>query len=121
VCALGPEYIPVDHDQRNTLNTGFTAKLPLRTWFSTNVYYGSGFTNGLRGSGQGPYQGNTLPVHTTFDVSAGRKIGERWKVSASIINVTNHRVLEDNSVTIGGFHFNDPRMFSVELRYRFHF
>jgi hypothetical protein len=30
-------------------------------------------------------------------------------------------VLEDNSVTIGGFHFNDPRMFSVELRYRFHF
>ena len=121
VCALGPEYIPVDHDQRNTLNTGFTAKLPLRTWFSTNVYYGSGFTNGLRGSGQGPYQGNTLPVHTTFDVSAGRKIGERWKVSASIINVTNHRVLEDNSVTIGGFHFNDPRLFSVELRYRFHF
>ena len=34
---------PVDHDQRNTLNTGFTANLPLHTWFSTNVYYGSGF------------------------------------------------------------------------------
>ena len=24
------------------------------TWFSTNVYYGSGFTNGLAGSGEGP-------------------------------------------------------------------
>jgi len=30
-------------------------------------------------------------------------------------------VLEDNSVTIGGFHWNDPRMLSGELRYRFHF
>jgi hypothetical protein len=48
-------------------------------------------------------------------------MGERWKVSASILNVTNHRVLLDNSITIGGFHFNDPRMVSMELRYRFHF
>jgi hypothetical protein len=114
-------YTPVDHDQRNTLNTGFTAVLPLHTWFSTNVYYGSGFTNGLAGSGLGPYQGNYLPVHTTFDVSAGHSIGERWKLSANVINVTNHRILLDNSVTIGGFHFNDPRMFSAQLRYRFHF
>jgi hypothetical protein len=114
-------YTPVDHDQRHTLNTGFTAALPLHTWFATNVYYGSGFTNGLAGSGQGPYQGSYLPVHTTFDVSGGRSIGERWKLSASVLNVTNHRVLLDNSITIGGFHFNDPRMLSAELRYRFHF
>jgi hypothetical protein len=120
-CNLGPNYTPVDHDQRNTLNTGFTATLPLHTWFATNVYYGSGFTNGLAGSGQGPDQGNNLPVHTTFDVSAGRSLGERWKLSANVINVTNHRVLLDNSITIGGFHYNDPRMFSGELRYRFHF
>ena len=45
---------PVDHDQRHTLNTGFTANLPAHTWFATNVYYGSGFTNGLAGSGLGP-------------------------------------------------------------------
>ncbi len=120
-CALGPDYTPVDHDQRHTLNTGFTANLPLRTWFASNVYYGSGFTNGLAGSGEGPYQGPNLPVHTTFDVSAGHSFGENWKVSANILNVTNHRVLLDNSITIGGFHFNDPRMFSAELRYRFHF
>jgi outer membrane receptor protein involved in Fe transport len=120
-CDLGPDYTPVDHDQRNTLNSGFTANLPLRTWFATNVYYGSGFHNGLSGSGAGPYQGNYLPVHTTFDVTAGHSLGENWKLSASVINVTNHRVLLDNSITIGGFHYNDPRMFSAELRYRFHF
>ena len=120
-CNLGPAYVPVDHDQRQTLNTGFTALLPLHTWFAANVYYGSGFTNGLAGSGQGPYQGNNLPVHTTFDVSAGRSIGERWKISASVLNVTNHRVLLDNSITIGGFHYNDPRMISAQVRYRFRF
>jgi hypothetical protein len=120
-CNLGPDYTPVDHDQRNTLNTGFTAALPLHTWFATNVYYGSGFSNGLADSGEGPYQGNNLPVHTTFDVSAGRTFGENWNISANVLNATNHRVLLDNSITIGGFHFNDPRMFQAELRYRFHF
>ena len=120
-CNLGFNYTPVDHDQRETLNTGFTSNLPLHTWFSTNVYYGSGFSNGLEGSPQSPYQGPHLPVHTTFDVSVGHAIGERWKVSGSILNVTNHRVLQDTSITIGGFHYNDPRMFSGELRYRFHF
>ena len=114
-------YEPVDHDQRHTLNTGFNATLPLHTWFATNVYYGSGFVNGLAGSGVGPYQGNYLPAHTTFDVSAGKSFAENWKVSVNAINVTNHRVLLDNSVTIGGFHYNDPRMLSAEVRYRFHF
>ncbi len=60
-------------------------------------------------------------MHTTFDVSAGHSFGENWKLSANVLNVTNHRVLLDNSITIGGFHYNDPRMFSAELRYRFHF
>jgi TonB dependent receptor/Carboxypeptidase regulatory-like domain/TonB-dependent Receptor Plug Domain len=120
-CDLGPDYTPVDHDQRDTLNVGFTARLPLKTWFSSNVYYGSGFSNGLAGSGQGPYQGPYLPVHTTFDVSAGHNFGERWRAAVNVVNVTNHRVLLDNSVTIGGFHYNDPRMISAEVRYRFHF
>jgi hypothetical protein len=120
-CDLGSGYTPVDHDQRDTLNTGFTANLPAHTWFSTNVYYGSGFSNGLAGAHEGPYNGPYLPVHTTFDLSAGHAIGERWKLLASVINVTNHRVLLDNSITIGGFHFDDPRMISAELRYSFHF
>jgi len=120
-CNDGPNYEPVDHDQRHTLNTGFTATLPAQTWFASNVYYGSGFLNGLADSGIGPYQSTYLPAHTTFDVSAGHNFGERWKISASIVNVTNHRILMDNSITIGGFHMNDPRMITGELRYRFRF
>ena len=126
-CDLGPQYIPVDHDQRDTLNTGFTAKLPADTWFATNVYYGSGFTNGLACSdpaacpNNGPYYGPYLPAHTTFDSSVGHAFGERWKLSVTAVNVTNHRVLLDNSITVGGFHWNDPRMLAAEMRYRFHF
>jgi hypothetical protein len=120
-CTLGFDYTPVDHDQRHTLNTGFTAKLPLESWFSTNMYYGSGFSNGLAGANQGPYNADYLPVHTTFDASLGHAMGERWKAAVNVVNVTNHRVLLDNSITIGGFHYNDPRMISAELRYRFHF
>ena len=121
------DYSPVDHDQRHTLNTGFTANLPMRTWFSSNVYYGSGFSNGTAGTTDSngdlisPYQGNYLPAHTTFDVSAGRSFGESWRMAVDVVNVTNHRVLTDSSLTIGGFHYNDPRVFSAELRYRFHF
>jgi hypothetical protein len=107
-CNLGPDYTAVDHDQRHTLNTGFTAKLPARSWVAANVYYGSGFTNGLAGANVGPYNGAYLPAHTTFDLSAGHNLGERLALSVSAINVTNHRVLQDNSITIGGFHFNDP-------------
>jgi hypothetical protein len=120
-CNLGPDYTPVDHDQRNTLNTGFTANLPLRTWFAGNLYYGSGFTNGLAGANTGPYNGLYLPVHTTFDISAGHTFHENWTLTANLLNVTNHRVLLDNSITIGGFHWNDPRTVSAQLRYRFHF
>jgi hypothetical protein len=30
-------------------------------------------------------------------------------------------VMLDDSLTFGGFHFNDPREIFVELRYRFHY
>ena len=120
-CNRGPDYTPVDHDQRHTLNTGFTATLPRHSWFASNVYYGSGFVNGLAGANEGPYNAAYLPAHTTFDISGGKSFGERWKVAANVLNVTNHRVLLDNSVTIGGFHFNDPRLISGQVTYRFHF
>jgi outer membrane receptor protein involved in Fe transport len=99
----------------------------MRSWFSTNVYYGSGFSNGTAGATDGdgnlisPYQGNYLPAHTTFDVSAGKTLGENFKLAITVINVTNHRLLTDSSLTIGGFHYNDPRQVSAELRYHFHF
>jgi hypothetical protein len=36
-------------------------------------------------------------------------------------NVSNTRRLLDNSLTFGGFHYNDPRQIYGEVRYRFHF
>ncbi len=120
-CNIGPAYVPVDHDQRDTLNSGFTWQLPRRSWFSSNVEYGSGLHNGLAGADEGPYNANYLPAHTTFDISGGKSFGENWRASATVVNVTNHRVLLDNSVTIGGFHFDDPRMVYGEMRYRFKF
>ncbi len=119
-CDAGFDYTPVDHDQRNTLNAGFNATLPKHIYASTNVYYGSGFTNGDQDP-PSPYPGAYLPAHTTFDLSAAKDIGERISLSASCLNVTNHRVLLDNSLTFGGFHFNDPRQIYGEVRYRFKF
>jgi hypothetical protein len=115
------ELAPLDHDQRNTLNVGGDVALPRRSYVSTNVYYGSGFTNGLAGVPGQPYQGDYLPSHTTFDLSAGKDFGERFTASVSALNVTNHRVLYDNSLTFGGYHWNLPREIYVQLRFRFHY
>jgi hypothetical protein len=112
---------PVDHDQRNTLNIGFNSSLPWQTYASTNVYYGSGFTNGLYGTPQAQYPGPYLPSHTTFDLSIGKTFAEKFTVSANSINVANRRVQLDNSLTFGGFHWNDPRQIYGEVRYRFNY
>ncbi|HLZ41619.1 MAG TPA: TonB-dependent receptor [Candidatus Sulfotelmatobacter sp.] len=109
---------PLDHDQRNTLNVGADLTLPHRAYASTNVYYGSGFTNAFPGQ---PYPGNYLPQHTTFDLTVGKDFGERFSASLNALNVANRRYEIDNSVTFGGFHWNNPREIFVELRYRFHY
>ncbi len=116
-----PGLSPLDHDQRNTLNVGGDVTLPWRTYASTNVYYGSGFSNGQAGVPGQPYQSNYLPAHTTFDLSLGKDFAERFTASVTALNVANQRVLYDNSLTFGGFHWNLPREIYVELRYRFHY
>jgi hypothetical protein len=118
--AIPPGYAPVDHDQRNTLNMGVNAGLPWQAFASTNVYYGSGFTNGTPDA---QYPGNYLPQHTTFDISLGKSFGEKdkYRLSVTALNVANRRVLLDNSLTFGGFHYNDPRQIYVEFRWRFHY
>jgi TonB dependent receptor/Carboxypeptidase regulatory-like domain/TonB-dependent Receptor Plug Domain len=113
-----PELTPLDHDQRNTLNVGGDVTLPWRSYASTNVYYGSGFTNAFPGA---PYPGNYLPQHTTVDLSLGKDFGERFTASVSALNVTNHRVEYDNSLTFGGYHWNLPRQVYVQVRYRFRY
>jgi hypothetical protein len=124
-CQPPPGLSPVDHDQRNTLNAGFNATLPWQAFASTNVYYGSGFTNGLPDA---QYPGNYLPQHTTFDISVGKTFGpktsgetQRYRLSVTALNVANRRVLLDNSLTFGGFHFNDPRQIYAEFRWRFRY
>ena len=109
---------PLDHDQRNTLNLGGDITLPWRAHASTNIYYGSGFSNAFPGA---PYPGDHLPQHTTFDLSLGKDFGERFSASLNAINVANRRIELDNSQTFGGFHWNNPREIYVEFRYRFHY
>ena len=116
-----PKLCPLDHDQRNTLNVGGDYTLPWRSYASTNVYYGSGFDNGQQGVPGWPYPGQYLPGHTTFDLSLGKDFGERFSASLTALNVTNRRVIYDDSVTFGGFHWNLPRQAYVQVRYRFRY
>jgi len=111
-------YTPLDHDQRNTLNVGYSASLPRRITASADVSYGSGFHNG---SPNALYPEDYLPHHITFDLSASKTIRESTTLSVNVLNVQNRRVLLDNSLTFGGFHYNDPREIYGEIRYRFHY
>jgi hypothetical protein len=118
LCDPDPGLCPLDHDQRNTLNVGADVSLPWRSYASTNVYYGSGFSNAFPDT---PYPGDYLPGHTTFDLSLGKDFGERYSASLNGVNVANRRVELDNSTTFGGFHWNNPREIFVEVRFRFHY
>jgi outer membrane cobalamin receptor len=116
--SFGDGFGLLDHDQRNTLHIGGQYTLPWRAYASTDVYYGSGFTNG---SPDAEYPGTHLPQHTTFDLAIGKEFGERFSVSVDGLNVANRRVLLDNSFTFGGTHYLNPREIFVQVRYHFHF
>ena len=119
-CAVAPGYSALDHDQRNTLNVGMNGNLPYRAYASLNIYYGSGFSNGYQDP-PSPFTGAYLPGHVSADLSVGKEFGENLSVSVEAQNLSNTRRLLDNSLTFGGFHYNDPRQIYGELRYRFHF
>ncbi len=106
-------YFFLDHDQRNTLASVLSFNLPRRIWAAASASYGSGF---LAGNGPGH-----LPAHTTVDISLGKSFGEKWSLAVSALNAGNRRYLLDESNSFGGTHYADPRRFSVELRYRFHY
>ena len=118
---IPPGLAPVDHDQRNTLNVGYNTSLPWHAYASTNIYYGSGFTNGLYGTPEAQYPGAYLPAHTTVDLALGKTFAEKYSVSLNVLNAANRRVQLDNSLTFGGFHWNKARQIYVEFRYRFHY
>jgi outer membrane receptor protein involved in Fe transport len=103
----------LDHDQRQTLSTGFTAALPRKSWLSGNVSAGSGF---LDGDGPGH-----LPAYATVDLSVGHSFGENWSAKLTATNLADNRYFIDHSNSFGGSHVSDPRMVSVQLRYKFHY
>ena len=117
-CTVGPNFTPpagyfaLDHDQRNTANVGFEAKLPSASYASMNAYYGSGFSNG-EGSP------SHLPSHAEINLSAGKTFGKSFAASVTVLNLANRHLLTDNSLTFGGFHYNNPREIFAEVRYRF--
>jgi hypothetical protein len=104
----------LDHDQRNTLNAGLDANLPRRFFASVNLYYGSGFANG-------DAPPSHLPSHAELDLAAGRMLSRDLSLSITALNLTNRRLLTDNSLTFGGVHWNYPLQVYAELRYRFHY
>jgi outer membrane receptor protein involved in Fe transport len=109
--AVGFFYL--DHDQRQTLSTGFTAVLPHKSWLSGNVSAGSGF---LDGDGPGH-----LPAYASLDLAVGHSFGENWSAKLTATNLTDNRYFIDRTNSFGGSHVSDPRMVSVQLRYRFHY
>ncbi|HXJ45794.1 MAG TPA: TonB-dependent receptor [Candidatus Dormibacteraeota bacterium] len=109
----GGGFCYLDHDQRNTLSTGFHATLPWRTFLSGTLGFGSGFLNG-----DGPQH---LSDHTEFALSLGKSFGENFSVNFTAQNVGDSRYQIDNSNTFGGTHWNYPREISGGIRYRFHF
>ncbi len=115
--SFGDGFGLLDHDQRNTLHLGGQVTLPWRSYASTDIYYGSGFTNG----NSPPDPNDHLQPHTTFDMTLGKDFGERVSLSVTGLNMGNRRVLLDNSFTFGGTHYNNPREIFVQVRYRFHY
>jgi hypothetical protein len=112
--APGAGYYALDHDQRNTVSAGFDANLPRRFFAALNLYYGSGFSNG-------DAPPSHLPSHAELDLTAGRKLSDALSVSITALNLTNRRLLTDNSLTFGGVHWNDPFQIYAQLRYRFRY
>jgi outer membrane receptor protein involved in Fe transport len=106
----------LDHDQRDTLATGFTATLPWRSWVSGIVNYGSGFLNG-----NGSQEPTHLPGYTTLGLAVGKSFGENWAIKITGTNLTNKHYFVDLSNTFGGSHFADPRIIAVQLKFRFHY
>jgi outer membrane receptor protein involved in Fe transport len=106
-------YCFLDHDQRNTLSTGFEVTLPRNGWFSTNLVHGSGVL-----AGDGPAH---LPPNTTADLTIGKSIAERWTLSMTALNISNSRYPFSVNSSFAGTHFNNPREIIGSVRYRFHF
>lgn len=105
------EWFFIDHDQRQTLTTGGEFSFWKNAYINANMVAGSGFLDG-----DGP---NHLPAHASFDVAFGKALGENLSATFSALNIANTRYLLGRDSSFAGTHYNDPRQFTVQLRYRF--
>ena len=103
----------LDHDQRDTLTTGFAVAMPWKSSADFNVNYGSGFLDG-----DGPAH---LPDHTSFDFALAKSFGEKLTVRLTGLNISDNHYMLDNSNTFGGTHFANPREISAQVTYRFRY
>ena len=65
------------------------------------------------------FNGALLAAELPLITKARAFVGSEASLNA--VNLANRRVELDNSVTFGGFHWNNPREIFAELRYRFHY
>jgi len=100
----------LDHDQRDTLSTGFNLQLPWSSSADFNLNYGSGFLDA-----DGPAH---LPAHTSFDLALAKSFGEKLSLRFTALNLDNNHYRLDNSNTFGGTHFVNPRQISAQINYR---
>jgi TonB dependent receptor/Carboxypeptidase regulatory-like domain len=117
--ACGTPPIALDHDQRNTLNLGYSANLPYQFFAGSNVSFNSGLSNGE--AGPPTYEPSHLSSYAILDLTAGRNFSRDLAVSITALNVTNRHLLTDSSLTFGGVHWNNPFQIYAELRYRFRY
>jgi hypothetical protein len=110
----GSPPVGLDHDQRNTLNLGYNAKLPQQFFVGSNLSVNSGLSNGFAPP-------THLPGYAVLDLTAGRSLSRDLSVSITALNVANRHLLTDNSLTFGGLHWNNPFQIYAELRYKFHY
>jgi hypothetical protein len=71
----GGDHFLLDQDQRNTLHCGGNVNLPWSSCASTDIYYGSWFTNG----NAVPPELDHLPGHTTLDVTRGETLANGYR------------------------------------------
>jgi hypothetical protein len=112
--ACGYPAVGLDHDQRNTLNLGYNAKLPQRFFVGSNLSVNSGLSNGFAPP-------THLKGYAVLDLTAGRNVSRNLSISITALNLANRHLLTDNSLTFGGLHWNDPFQIYAELRYKFHY
>jgi outer membrane receptor protein involved in Fe transport len=103
----------LDHDQRDTLSAGAEGDLPWRSFAAFTFNYGSGFLNG-----NGP---SHLPSYHTIDLALGKSFGESFTIRLAATNLMDAGYQLDTSNSFGGTHWADPRMVSVQVKYRFHY